>query len=86
MRAVKESHQARGTHVLGNTDRGTSQVIGRKWASKGHSLSGERRNRDKSGYRKKGWSEGYLPTRECRATSQNSKSRQAYEGLTNWRE
>jgi hypothetical protein len=52
VRTRKESEQTRGTHILESADRGTSQDTRRIRASDGHSLSGERRPRDKSGHGK----------------------------------
>jgi hypothetical protein len=52
VRTWKEFKQATGTHGLESADQGTSQDMGRVRASDGHSLSGERRQRDKLGHGK----------------------------------
>ena len=43
---------ARGADELGHTERGTCQERERERTNKGHSLSGDRRRRETSGYRK----------------------------------
>jgi len=50
---MEKTDQVRGTHFLEMVERGTSQSMERKQPSKGHSLPGESRGRDKSGHRKK---------------------------------
>jgi hypothetical protein len=50
VRTRKDFEQARGTHLLQSADRGTSQDTERIQASKGHSRTGERRERHKSGH------------------------------------
>jgi hypothetical protein len=52
VRTWEEFKQATGTHGLESADQGTSQDMGRVRASDGHSLSGERRQRDKLGHGK----------------------------------
>ena len=49
-----------GTHKLEMAERGTSQEMERKWPSKGHSLPGDGRERDKLGYEKKVTKQGAL--------------------------
>jgi len=47
-----KSDLARGADELGRAERGTCQERERERKNKGHSLSGDRRRRDTSGYRK----------------------------------
>ena len=53
VRTWKESNQARGTYKLEIAEGWTSQDMERKQPSEGHSLPGDSRRRDKSGYIKK---------------------------------
>jgi hypothetical protein len=50
VRTRKDFEQAKGTHVLESADRGTSEDTERIQASEGHSRTGERRPRHKSGH------------------------------------
>ena len=49
----KESDSAMVTNFLETTEGGTSQDMERNQLSKGHSLTGDHRGRDKSGHGKK---------------------------------
>ena len=60
VRTWKESDQARGTHSLEMAEEGTSQDMERMWPSKGHSLPGDGRERDKSRHGKKVTKQGAL--------------------------
>jgi hypothetical protein len=53
VRIRKETDRARGTHQLETRSRGTSQDTERNRPSEGHSLPGDRIERDKSGHGKK---------------------------------
>ena len=60
VRTQKGSDQARGTHILGTTEGGTSQDMEGKQLNKGYSPTGDHRERDTSGYGKKGTKQGEL--------------------------
>jgi len=60
IRTQKETDQARGTHRLEITERGTSQDMERNQPSEGHPLPGDSRRRDKSGHRNKPTKQGAL--------------------------
>jgi len=49
----KETDRSRGTHILETAEGGTSQDTEGNRQTKGHSLPGDHRGRDKSGHRKK---------------------------------
>ena len=70
----KEINSVRSTHFLETTEGGTSQDMERKQLSKGHSLPGDHRGRDKSGHRKKVTKQGALtnwrPQREGQVRTQ----------------
>jgi hypothetical protein len=65
VRIVKENQQAKGIHLLPNTEREISQDSKRKIASKRHSHSYKHRERDKSEQQKKASKQGALTT--CQA-------------------
>jgi len=56
----EKGDQAKGTHILETTEEETGQDTEIKRSSKGHSQSGGRRGRDKSGHRKKATEKGVL--------------------------
>jgi len=60
VRTWKETDQARGTHSLETTKGGTSQDMERNQLSKGHSQTGDRIGRNKSGHREKQTEQGAL--------------------------
>jgi len=60
VRTWKETDQARGTHFLETRERGTSQDTERNQPSKGHSLPGGGRGRDKSEHGKNVTEQGAL--------------------------
>ena len=86
VRTRKESDQARGTHFLETTEGRTSQDTTRKQLSKGHSLSGNRRGRDKSGHEKKAseW-HSLSGDRKGRDKSGHRKGTTERGALTSWR-
>ena len=53
VRMRKETDRARGTHKLETASAGTNQDTGRNRPSEGHSQTGDRIGRDKSGHEKK---------------------------------
>jgi len=74
VRIQKETNQPRDTHFLETTEGGTCQDTERNQPTKGHSLPGDHRGRDKLEYRKKPSKQGTLtnwgPQREGQVRTQ----------------